>query len=183
MMQCPPTTFGHPSHASQNPREARGLVPQANSQGAAQPSNATLNSKGSCLKVVDTFRGELEPLMQFAEDWAYDVGGLGTIIAGWRRIEVRYGPAGQAAIAREILRQLEVAHEEYGDDETETLESLEEEFAKRRADLTRANLYRQRRRVLVCDQCDKYRWGRRWVSANPPVNMARIGTTCPSCEG
>ena len=52
----PSTTFEHPSHASKNPRGSGGLVPQGTRDDSKFEAVATLNSKGGCLKVIDTFR-------------------------------------------------------------------------------------------------------------------------------
>ena len=47
--------FEHPSHASKNPG-GLGAGPQGSGDAPEYRKNATLNSNGDCLKVIDTFR-------------------------------------------------------------------------------------------------------------------------------
>lgn len=125
---------------------------------------------------------DLEPVLQFAEEIAYDLDGRSQIIQNWRAIEQRYGAAWLAAIAAVLLAEMEAAYELMGEPEPETATSIKAEFAEKLAAIENTNLRSQRRIVVLCDRCRKYRWGRRWIKADPPTKMSITRTTCPSCE-
>jgi len=126
---------------------------------------------------------ELEPVLQLCDALAQvHIGGLGPAVRLIERIGLSHGASGLAAVGQHLLEALRENLELYGEPAVETAEEIQEQAAEKIEAIEDREAARNYRSVLVCTDCQQYRWGRSWEAGTPPSGYAPIMAICPPCE-
>jgi hypothetical protein len=99
-------------------------------------------------------------------------------------ISDRYGAAGMATVANLLLAELKNHLKLLGDSHLcvpPTPEEIQTEAEERIADLPNWGARNDLRIVGLCNGCNKYRWGRRWLELPQPTGYVTSELTCPKC--
>ncbi len=126
---------------------------------------------------------ELEPLACFADDVVgFAVSSPAAAVRLLEGIDRIHGAAGLAAVAQQLLESLRERRDESGDVPLRSADEIRDEAESEIARREHREARQQYLCAIVCESCNRYRWGRNWKEGSPPHGYAIDKIVCPSCE-